>query len=901
MGTTDASGPDRTGARRIAVVPHTHWDREWYDPYQTFRMRLVSMVDDLLDLLEGDPSFRTFLLDGQLAVVDDYLEIRPENEGRLRALAAAGRLTVGPWYVQMDEFLISGETIVRDLQMGIRRGAEFGGVMEVGYLPDLFGHVAQMPQLLAGAGLDHAVVWRGVPSAVDSTAFVWEAPDGSTVRAEYLVAGYGNGAAVPDDAKSLVRRLSTLVDEFGAFLGDGAPMLFMNGTDHQRPQPWLGRVVAEANAMQDEFDLAITTLPGYLSGLGTDGLRTWSGELRSGFRSNLLMGVGSNRVDVKQAAARAERSLERLAEPLSALYLEPGAWPMPFLDVAWKLMVRNAAHDSICACSVDEVVDAVLHRYAEARQIGDGLTEAALTAIGLSLREPGTTVVNPTAHRRSGMVEVVVPVAGEPGPDIQVLSERAGLPGTVTLAGSLVKDMLSLIQGARIDEDTYVTDVSLASDDDTIDVTIVFGHQPTNLTTIEEVKRELYTLLTARPDSEVRVTLDQPSVRRLLARQTAVPGFGWAALEPAPLEHPVDVDGDPSASLTLTNGLVTVVVDAADGTFSLDGVPGYGRLVDDGDFGDTYNYSPPAHDSVVDTPDSVTLAVGDRGPVRATVVVTATFTWPERVGSVSLEREGSRTVEVTTTLELRADEPIVRVHTSFVNPSRDHRLRVHLPLRTPATTSTAECAFTTVERGLTAEGRPEEFGLPTFPSRRFVSAGGLTVVHEGLLEYELVDIGDGDDGIPVARTLALTLLRVTGMLSRLGMSLRPLPAGPMTPIEGPQMLGPTEARYALCADGSDPYRVADDVLVPLQTVGSFGGGTRPPAGTPLTVTGAEVSAVQRRAGLLEVRVFNPTDEPTEVVVEGRSGWLVDLRGRPLVPFEGRFELRAHGIATARLV
>jgi len=784
--------------------------------------------------------------------------------------------------------------------MGIRRGTEFGGVMEVGYLPDLFGHIAQMPQILAQAGLHHAVAWRGVPSAVDSTAFVWAAPDGSTVRAEYLVAGYGNGAAVPDDAKALVRRLSTLVDEFGTFLGPDAPLLFMNGTDHQRPQPWLGRIVAEANAMQDDFDLSITTLADYLSGLTTEGLTTWSGELRSGFRSNLLMGVGSNRVDVKQAAARAERSLERLAEPLSALYLEPDAWPAAFLDVAWKQMVRNSAHDSICACSVDEVVDAVLHRYAEARQIGDGLTEGALTAIGTSMREPGTYTVNPTAHRRSGMVEVVVPVAGEPGPEIQVLSERVGLPGTVTLAGSLVKDMLGLIQGARIDEDTYVTDVSLSSDDEGIDVTIVFGHQPTNLTTIEEVKRELYTLLTARPDSDVRVTLDQPSVRRLLARQTAVPGFGWAAFEPAPLEHPVTVEGDPTTGVTLANGLVTLVVDPGDGTFSVDGVPGYGRLVDDGDFGDTYNYSPPAHDSVVDTPDSVTLALGDPGPVRATVVVTSTYTWPERVDSASLAREGSRTVEVTTTVELRADEPTVRVHTSFVNPSRDHRLRAHLPLRSPATTSTAECAFATVERGLTAEGRPEELGLPTFPSRRFVTAGGLTVVHEGLLEYELVDIGDVD-GEPAARTLALTLLRATGMLSRLGMTTRPLPAGPMTPIEGPQMLGPVEARYAVCADGSDPYRVAEDVLVPIRTVGSFGGGVRPPAGTPLTVTGAEVSSVQRRGGLLEVRVFNPGDEPTEVSVEGRSGWLVDLRGRPLVPFEGRFELRPHGIATVRLV
>ena len=263
-------GPDarrRDGARRqVAVVPHTHWDREWYEPFQTFRLKLVRLVDDLLDLLERDPSYRHFLLDGQLAVIDDYLEIRPENEDRLRALAAAGRLTVGPWYILMDEFLVSGETIVRNLQTGIRRGSAFGGVMEVGYLPDMFGHIAQMPQILAQAGLDHAVVWRGVPSAVDRTAFVWSAPDGSRVRAEYLVAGYGNGAALPEDAKALVRRLAALEEEIGLVPPPGAPMLLMNGTDHLRPQPWLGRVVAEANELQDDFDLAITSLPEYLAG-----------------------------------------------------------------------------------------------------------------------------------------------------------------------------------------------------------------------------------------------------------------------------------------------------------------------------------------------------------------------------------------------------------------------------------------------------------------------------------------------------------------------------------------------------------------------------------------------------------------------------------------------------------
>ena len=202
-------------ARRIVIVPHTHWDREWYKSYQDFRLALVELIDNLLPLLEQDASYPHFMLDGQMAVVDDYLEVRPEAEERLRALAAAGRLSMGPWYILMDEFLASGETIVRNLQMGIERGAAFGGVMDVGYLPDMFGHIAQMPQILRLAGFDDAVVWRGVPSQVTRNAFVWEAPDGSAVRTEYLPVGYSNGAALPDDAKALVRRTADHLNEVG--------------------------------------------------------------------------------------------------------------------------------------------------------------------------------------------------------------------------------------------------------------------------------------------------------------------------------------------------------------------------------------------------------------------------------------------------------------------------------------------------------------------------------------------------------------------------------------------------------------------------------------------------------------------------------------------------------------
>ena len=152
---------------RVAIVPHTHWDREWYEPFQTLRVRLVHLVDELLDLLEHDVSYRRFLLDGQTVVVDDYLAIRPEAAPRLARLANSGRLQLGPWMVLMDEFMVSGETIVRDLQAGLTRASELGGVMRVGYLPDMFGHIAQMPQILQLAGLEHAVVWRGVPSTID--------------------------------------------------------------------------------------------------------------------------------------------------------------------------------------------------------------------------------------------------------------------------------------------------------------------------------------------------------------------------------------------------------------------------------------------------------------------------------------------------------------------------------------------------------------------------------------------------------------------------------------------------------------------------------------------------------------------------------------------------------------
>jgi hypothetical protein len=884
--------------RKVAVVAHTHWDREWYEPYQSFRMRLVAMMDELLPHLESDPGYTTFMLDGQMAAVDDYLEVRPAAEERLRLLAGSGRITMGPWYILMDEFGVSGETIVRNLQLGLERAAAFGGPMGVGYLPDMFGHIAQMPQLLRLAGFDHAVVWRGVPSAVDKTAFWWSSPDGSTVRTEYLRVGYSNGADTPQDAKGLLRRIRAHESELGSFLlGPEAPMLWMNGTDHQSPQWWMPRVAAEVNGMQDDVELVLSSLPGYLSDAPVLGLPRWAGELRSGARANLLMGVASNRVDVKQAAARAERALERQAEPLSALFQPAEDWPGSLLSIAWREMIRNSAHDSICACSVDEVGAAVLHRYGEAEAIATGVRRQAVRAAGRSLAHPGPVAVNPSHRTRGGVVEITV--AGEEefeGSQVlqSVPASTIDLEGT----GADIATVLAGVADAGAATGGPVHSLELTSCDDGIELTLRTGRGLPPAGEAQSVMAEVWAQAGARPALPVRVHIEQSPWKRLAVHVDDVPGFGWAAIAAGPMRPaPVELVEEGAAGvLGFDNGLLRMVVDQADGTFTLNGVGGLDRLVDDGDAGDTYNYSPPAGDVVIDRPDHVAPEVIERGPVRGRMRVTRRFRWPERLDGQ--KRQGTRDVEVVTLLEVRAGEDIVRVTTSLRNECRDHRLRAWFPLATPASTSRAECAFAIVERGLVAEGGPHEHGLATFPSRRFVTSGGVTVLHEGLLEYELVDIDPGPP--PRARSLALTLLRATGFLSRNTMAYRPNPAGPSTPLEGPQLQTELTLRYAVHVGEGKPYELCDQAWIPLEVARGSGRGDRPARGSELTVSGAEVSSLRRVGGNLELRLFNPLGQTVEVAVEGWSGWVVDLRGAPIEPFESSFVLGPSALATVLL-
>ncbi|HKN41006.1 MAG TPA: alpha-mannosidase, partial [Acidimicrobiia bacterium] len=760
----------------MGIVPHTHWDREWHVPFQAGRVRLVRLLDGLLHELERG-SLAHFWLDGQTAAIDDYLAVRPEAEGRVRAAVAAGRLGIGPWAVQMDEFVVSPETIVRNLEAGMARRAELGAAgPAVGYGPDVFGHVAQVPQLLRLAGIDHAVVWRGVPAAVTetATAFRWEAPDGSAVRAEYLYGSYANGRSLPADGPGLVERVRSWEAEVGYRRVSG--LLLMNGGDQRPPEPWVTGAVAEANTGPGRYRFEVADLARWLEGerarVPDGALPVWRGELRSAARTPLLSGVISNRVDVRAAAAAAERAVERRAEPLLALFRPAAEWAAaaPLLAVAWDRLIANSAHDSACACCTDVVADQVLVRYAEAAQIGDGLADEALADLAAETGAGAgeVLVVNTQPVTRAGVVEVTGPAGADPneafvGPDgisraVQALGVARDEVFATRVAGPKVGWVADRIAGSTFDGHPVrawsLTPTPAGGGPDP-GPCLRFEAAGPDDTTVDLAGARDALLALGRDGTPVTVRMDGPALRRILVETGPVAGYGWttfrgaagAAGETAAIPVRAAVGGD--SRPFLDNGIVRVEVDPDDGTFSLTTsaglrAGGLNRYADSGDGGDTYTWCPPATDTVIDRPTTVTVDVEETGPLRGRLVITATYQWPASADgdehACTRRSATTATATIRTAVSLVAGDPVVAVEPVLDNRCRDHRLRAHFPLPVPVTGSDAGCAFAVVHRGLVAEGGPNESPPPTFPARRFVDCSGtvgLAVIADGSFEYEV--------------------------------------------------------------------------------------------------------------------------------------------------------------------
>jgi mannosylglycerate hydrolase len=732
----------------LTIVSHTHWDREWYQPFQEYRIRLVQLTDRLLDLLARDPDYRYFTFDGQTIVLQDYLEVRPEQEETLRRYVQEGRLLIGPWHVLPDEFLVSPEATIRNLMLGDEVARRFGARMPVGYIPDPFGHVGQLPQILRGFGLDVAVFWRGAGRAANE--FRWAAPDGSEVLAIHLRDGYGNAAHLPDDEAGFVARLRQIV----AALAPHATtphLLAMNGTDHQEPSPHLSRLIAAARARLPDVEIRHGTLPQFVAAVraASPALELRHGEMRSSERANLLPGVFSARTWIKQRNARCETLLEKWAEPfpaLAALYgLETPTRDLSALTwQAWRILVQNHPHDSICGCSVDAVHKEMDVRFDGVEQIGEEVTRQSLAAIAQAVDTtalPGAPVVvfNPLAGPRSDVAAVEISLPPE-APAVEAIDERGVVaPGQVTVR---------------------------------------------------------------RADGAATV--------RFVARD--VPGHGYKAfaLRAAP---PAGGATPPADGYRIENEFYAVEADPATGALTVSDKTsgavwrGLHRFVDGGDRGDEYNYCPPERDRLVTAPAAPpTVRLVESGPVCWTLEIAQTYRVP---AGLTADRAGRSDeladLPLATRVSLSPGVRRIDLVTTVENRAGDHRLRVYFPTPICTDVSHAEGHFDVVTRPLALPRYTEawvEQPASTHHQRTFVDVNdgrtGLLVANRGLPEYEVIPGDVNEDG---GVTVALTLLRCVGWLSRDDLSCRREPAGPELPTPGAQCLGAHTFEYALAPHG----------------------------------------------------------------------------------------------------
>ena len=359
--------------KQAIIVSHTHWDRAWYLSFNQFRFRLVTMIDRILDLLENNEDYACFVLDGQVVLIDDYLEIKPQNKARLKKLISSGRLIIGPWYILPDLFLVSGESIIRNLQFGLETAETYGHSLNVGYVPDPFGHIAQLPQLLNGFNLDTFIFMRGMPDELaqkSTLVFTWKSLDGSSVLTYYIKDGYFNTAALgqehivgrfdlvePDQEKAKEQIQKTV-----RILEKNSPsdlFLFNNGVDHMPEQAQLPAILSSINNSFDNLSIKHGSFSDFMDLLKKKECEhQYLGDLIGNPDHPILLSVYSTRLYLKQQNHKAQSLLEKYTEPLSLLsseLLKSSFAHHQLLDYTWKKLLQNHPHDDICGCSVDGV------------------------------------------------------------------------------------------------------------------------------------------------------------------------------------------------------------------------------------------------------------------------------------------------------------------------------------------------------------------------------------------------------------------------------------------------------------------------------------------------------------------------------------------------------------------
>ncbi|MCI9335921.1 MAG: alpha-mannosidase [Lachnospiraceae bacterium] len=750
----------------VHVISHSHWDREWYMAFEQHRIKLVDLIDQSMELFEKDAAFSSFHLDGQTIVMDDYLEIKPQNRERLKKHVREGRFSAGPWYILQDEFLTSGEANVRNLLVGRAEALEYGGLCPVGYFPDAFGNAGQMPQLLKQAGMKAVVFGRGVkPVGFNNevqggeyesmySEMMWESPDGSALPGILFANWYSNGIEIPVEEEAAKVYWEEKLAGARRFAGT-RHLLLMNGCDHQPVQRDLGAALETARKLYPDIEFIHSDFNTYVDAVSRElkNVSTVRGELISQETDGrfTLVNTTSSHIPLKQMNRVCETALEKEAEPMAALASLCGkAYPEELLRYSWKTLMQNHPHDSICGCSVDPVNEEIKIRFDKSRQVAKELfaDSCAWMADRIHTETPYPIVVfNTTGWNRSGMAEVMVDYKRSYGGRLTGQyeeMERLQIPELV-LKDADGNEIAATIRDAGVS----------------------FGYELP-----EDRFRQPYM---AR---QLKVTFEAENV----------PALGYCAYR---LEEASGTKNPDKKRLSLTpakqvmeNAFLRVEIHG-DGSYSVTEkesgkhYPRIGYYQDCGDIGNEYIFiQDSGMEEITTLGTEARVRLIEDEPYRCTYQIDHKIMVPdgadelldrERRQCVDLyERKAGRSTRltelaVTTLLRLERGAKGLKVETTIHNTAKDHRVRVMIPTNLQAQTHFADSTFEVVERP-NRHGKAWQNPSGCEHQQNFVAmddgTDGILVANFGLYEYEVLPDRDN--------TIAVTLLRCTGEMGDWG-------------------------------------------------------------------------------------------------------------------------------------
>ena len=743
------------------IVPHTHWDREWYQTFQQFRIRLINLVDNLIDILENDKTFSDFTLDGQTIVLEDYLEVYPERREILKQYITEGRIHVGPWYILPDEFLVSAESIIRNLLLGHKIASEFGRVMKVGYIPDPFGHISQMPQILRGFGIDNIIFWRGIEyDQSQGNEFIWQGPDGTELFAVHLPkVGYCNAMSLPEDVGQAYKLIKGAIEDLLS-RETSRSLLLLNGVDHLEAQPYIPYLVKELNKSFTDIEIKQGNLKEYIDYAKETvkpNLNKVTGEFRSAKGAAILQSVYSSRMYIKQANERCETLLENWAEPTASLaWLLGNNYPQNLIWTSWKWLLKNHPHDSICGCSIDQVHREMMTRFDWSKQITQEVINKNLDYISEKIKidylnedELALVVFNPLPYSIDENVEARIKFSKEIKLNrVKVLTTQGEeIPYQLKGHGLDYKIIFNPFKSPQPLEVNYA-DISFTAKD-----IPACGYKTFTIKAINDLRMH------KEYKTDIRAGRDyiENKYYKVIAEDA--------------------------------NGTITIVDKLNNKIFK-----NCNRFVDGGDAGDEYTYSPPLNDEII-VSRLDNISTKDVGSSEATLKISGKMMLPVGLKSDRKSRAEKMTeCPIESEVKLFSEVQRIEFKIKFDNKANDHRLQVEFPTAIKSDYVYSESHFEVVKRSINlpdSEGWKEK-AYKTAHNSGFVDINdgkyGLALLNQGLPEYEI---------IPDDNTIALTLLRCVGWLSRWDLEYKRGNAGPSLPTPEAQCLGENIFSYAL--------------------------------------------------------------------------------------------------------